>query len=291
MIHDSAPRIGPPAGWYPDPWGQAWWRWWDGVAWTGYTDRGVPGAWATAGSWPEAAPYEPGTPIRAGGIAILGFLAGLGFSAVIGIVMLLAGVTTTSPWFLVGSTAGLWLGLGGACLIAVRRKGSGQLSDLGLVRPEPVDLALGLGFGVSGVIAVSILAAIINALVPEILPRGRSDLSEPIRHGGTLGVIVIVLIAVVGAPFFEELFFRGLVQGGLIVRWGTAVGIVVQAMLFGLVHLSPDAGWGNVGIFLMITTVGLGLGFIRRGFHRLPPGMFSHAVYNAIIVGVAIATR
>ena len=291
MIHDPARAFGPPAGWYPDPWGQAWWRWWDGTAWTGYTDRVVPGPWAAAGSSATPAPHEPGTPIRSGGIAMLGFLAGLGFSTAIGVVMLLAGVATSSPWFLAGSTAGLWLGLGGACVIAVRRKGSGKLSDLGLVRPEGVDPPLGLGFGVAGVIAVSILAAVITAVAPEILPRGRSDLTEPIRHGGTLGVIVIVLIAVVGAPFFEELFFRGLVQGGLVARWGTAVGITVQAMLFGLVHLSPNAGWGNIGIFLMITTDGLGLGLVRRAFHRLPPGMFSHAVYNAIIVGIALAVR
>jgi len=26
-----------PANWYPDPWRQARWRWWDGRAWTGYT--------------------------------------------------------------------------------------------------------------------------------------------------------------------------------------------------------------------------------------------------------------
>jgi hypothetical protein len=25
-----------PAGWYPDPWRQARWRWWDGHQWTGY---------------------------------------------------------------------------------------------------------------------------------------------------------------------------------------------------------------------------------------------------------------
>ena len=27
------------AGWYPDPWRQAWWRWWDGGQWTGYVSK------------------------------------------------------------------------------------------------------------------------------------------------------------------------------------------------------------------------------------------------------------
>lgn len=27
-----------PAGWYPDPWGQAASRWWDGTTWTGHTN-------------------------------------------------------------------------------------------------------------------------------------------------------------------------------------------------------------------------------------------------------------
>jgi hypothetical protein len=27
----------PVAGWHPDPWGQATWRWWDGTAWSHHT--------------------------------------------------------------------------------------------------------------------------------------------------------------------------------------------------------------------------------------------------------------
>ena len=73
-------------------------------------------------------------------------------------------------------------------------------------------------------------------------------------------------------------------QGTLTARWGIGVGIVVQALLFGLVHLDPNNGWGNVGTFVIITIVGLGLGTIRYYSKRLPPGMFTHAGYNAIIV-------
>ncbi len=102
---------------------------------------------------------------------------------------------------------------------------------------------------------------------------------------------MVYLIAVVGAPFFEELYFRGLVQGTLTARWGFGIGLVVQAMLFGLVHLDPKNGVGNVGTFVIITAVGLGLGVIRHYSRRLPPGMFTHATYNAIIVTLAVLAR
>ncbi len=269
-----------PPGWYADPWRQAAWRWWDGVSWTVYTDQ-----W-----FAPAVGVAPDAPLRAGGIATLGFLVGLGLSTVIGVFLLFAGYGTSDPAFLLGSTIGLWLGLGGSCVVAVRIKGSGSLSDLGLVPPRWVDAALGVGFAVAGVIAVAIAAAILQAIDKNLLPGGRSDLTEPIDRGA-LGIIVIYLIAVVGAPFFEELYFRGLVQGTLTARWGVVTGIIVQAMLFATVHLDPSNGWGNVGTFVIIGIVGIGLGMIRRYSGRLPPGMFTHAGYNAIIVTITVLAR
>ena len=56
-------------------------------------------------------------------------------------------------------------------------------------------------------------------------------------------------------------------------------------------NLDPNNGWGNVGTFVIITIVGLGLGAIRCYSKRLPPGMFTHAGYNAIIVTVAVLAR
>ena len=268
-------------GWYPDPWRQSTWRWWVGVAWTPYTDQSV-GA---------GAPKAEGQTPRAGGIAMLGFIVGLALSTVIGFVLIRMGYETTDPSFLLGSTIGLWVGLGGSCVVAVRHKGSGTLRDLGLDRPRWVDAALGVGFGVVGVIGVSIIAATLQAINEDLLPGGRSNISDPVDRGGALGIAVVYLIAVVGAPFFEELYFRGLVQGTLASRWGFGIAVVVQAVLFGLVHIDPDNGWGNVGTFTIITAVGLGLGTIRHFSRRLPPGMFTHATYNAIIVTIAVVAR
>ena len=263
-----------PPGWYADPWLQAEWRWWDGGAWSGYTD-----VW-----FPQPAPTERG-PVRAGGIAILGFLAGLAISTVIGVVLYLAGVAIGDPWLLVASTAGLWVGLFGACWIAVHRKGTGSLRDLGLFRFRLVDGAIGVGAGIGLVIIAGILGVIMEEIAPKFVPNGRTDITDPL-HQGAVGVLLIYFIAVIGAPFFEELFFRGLVQTTLVARWGIG-GVIVQALLFASVHLTPDGGWGNIGVLVVITSVGLVLGFLRRATGRLGPGMCTHATYNAIVITIA----
>ena len=300
MVHDPVTVATAPPGWYADPWRTATWRWWDGNGWTAYTSvpedprsainpnavtRGAPAAPTASGASSGAGG------LRAGGIATLGFLVGLAVSTVIGIALLVAGYETNDPAFLLGSSLGLWVGLGGSCLVAVRVKGSGSLRDLGLVPPRVVDAALGAGFAVVGIIAVTIAAAVLQAIDKQLLPGGRTDLTDPFDTGRALGIVVVYLIAVVGAPFFEELYFRGLVQGTLTARWGIAVGIVVQALLFAVAHLDPGNGWGNVGTFVIITIVGLGLGTIRYVTKRLPPGMFTHAGYNAVILTLALVAK
>ena len=179
---------------------------------------------------------------------------------------------------------GLWTGLLGACLVAVRRHGTGRLRDLGF-RVKWVDLALGLGFGVAALVGVGQIARFLQAIGIE---PNRESMLEPFRRG-PLTVVVIVFVAVVGAPLVEEMFFRGLVQSGLIARWGAAIGIIGQAVLFGLVHLGPADARGNLGVFLIIAPAGAVFGLLRYGFKRLGPGMFAHAVYNAIIATVALA--
>jgi membrane protease YdiL (CAAX protease family) len=268
-----------PAGWYPDPWQQAWWRWWDGAGWTHYTEQSFA---------PAATPTAATRTVRAGGIAILGFLVGIALGIAIDVPLIVAGFEATDPAVLLGTAIGLWIGLGGACVVAVKRKGTGSLADLGLVRPRGVDLALGLGLGVACLIAVAIVAAIINAIDPSLVPGEREDLTQPAGSGGWVAVVVVYLVAVVGAPFFEELYFRGLVQGTVAARWGIGIALVAQAALFALVHLTVDAGLGNVGIYAVIFTVGLALGAIRHLSGRLPPAMFTHATYNAIIVTLVV---
>jgi membrane protease YdiL (CAAX protease family) len=179
---------------------------------------------------------------------------------------------------------GLWSGLLWACRYAVERHGTGSLRDLGL-RVRAIDLALGLGYGVAALIGVGIIA---SALAHLGIEPHRASLVEPM-HRSALTVIVVLIIAVIGAPFVEELFFRGLLMSGFVDRFGVPLGIVLQAIVFGLVHLGPTDARGNLGVFLLIAPVGAVLGVLRLGYKRLGTGMLTHAVYNAIIMTIVLA--
>jgi len=274
----------PPPGWYADPWHVTRWRWWDGTAWTGYTDQQYAAVLAPARG---PAPVDESVPIRAGWIAILGAVAGVVLSIAVYLLLRFGlGVGRRSPLLLLGSQLGLWTGLVGACVVAVRRHGTGRLRDLGM-RFRAVDLPLGIGFGVATLIGVGRIAVALQGIGIE--PK-RSGVLDPARPGPWT-VVIVLLITIVGAPLVEELFFRGLLMSGLVARWGVPLGIVLQAVVFGLVHLGPADAKGNLGVFLIIAPVGAVLGVLRYGFKRLGPGVFTHATYNAIIVVVALAAR
>ncbi len=67
-------NIPPPPGWYPDPWAQKPWRWWDGGRWTGHVadpsnnPGSGPGAPVAPGPWPSA-PVATGFPVASPEVA------------------------------------------------------------------------------------------------------------------------------------------------------------------------------------------------------------------------------
>jgi membrane protease YdiL (CAAX protease family) len=280
----TMPTALPPSGWYADPWHVANWRWWDGHAWTGYTDHwyGPPGL--VAHPVTTTAVVDESRPIRAGWIALLGAVVGVALSVLVYVTRVWLGIAPGNPLVALLAQIGLWTGLLGACIVAVRTHGTGSLKDLGL-RVRWIDLPLGVGFGFAALIGAGIIARFLQDI--GVQPH-RSSLVDPLRRS-PLTVVVIVFIAVIGAPFVEELFFRGLVMSGLVSRWGAAIGIISQAVLFGVVHLGPTDARGNLGVFLLIAPLGAMLGVLRYGYKRLGPGMFTHAFYNAVIVAVALS--
>jgi membrane protease YdiL (CAAX protease family) len=282
----TATQTLPAPGWYPDPMREALWRWWDGQRWTGYVGPQLPPR--DRGWFPPKNDRQQTA--RGGGLAIAGFVVGQVLSlGVVGLAILLGASSRSAVTLFVGELA-LWTGLFGACKLAVRRYGTGSLRDLGLVRPVLGDLGIGALAALVARVGTLIIAVILVLVFSfDDLTRDTSVTNE--SGISTLGAIVVVIVAVFGAPFFEELFFRGLVQGVLTRRYGGRVAICAQAVAFGLVHYQIGMTRGQVILtFSMIIPVGFLLGCIRWRYQRLGPGMVAHAVFNAIAVAITFAT-
>jgi membrane protease YdiL (CAAX protease family) len=99
-------------------------------------------------------------------------------------------------------------------------------------------------------------------------------------HG--LGLVVLVLVLVVGAPIVEEIFFRGLVMRSLARRIGAAWAVPVQALVFAGAHLE--------GIeFPALLLFGLVAGVLARRTGRLGPSIAAHMGFNAFTVFALVA--
>lgn len=272
-----------PAGWYPDPWGLSPARWWDGHEWTGFVAEPP----APERSWVPP-PHNREHAMRGGGIAFLGFVASLVASGLAALAVDLLGGSVHSLGALCAAQAALWVCLFGACKLAVRRHGNGSLRELGLARLSWRQVGAGLLVGLIARFGAGALAVAIAQLFPEEQLR---NTAEPVLRlqDSLLSIIVLSLILVVGAPFFEELFFRGLVQGAFTNRFGARIALFGQAICFGLVHYRVGMTAAQAVITIVtIGATGLVLGSVRWHYEKLGPGMVAHAFFNAVVVVVVV---
>ncbi len=107
-------------------------------------------------------------------------------------------------------------------------------------------------------------------------PDASEDMTAPfISAGYGLGIQLFSIAVMPGV--WEELAFRGLIQGQLGRSVGAREAIVLSSLLFGIIHLR---------FFSLPYLVGLGavLAILRQRSGSLLPGMVVHAAHNAIIV-------
>jgi membrane protease YdiL (CAAX protease family) len=84
-----------------------------------------------------------------------------------------------------------------------------------------------------------------------------------------------LLAAVIVAPIFEEIFFRGFAFPGLCKAMPVGWAIVSSSLLFALAHADP-------GSFAVLFIIGLALAFLRWRTKSLWPCIFLHALNNGL---------
>lgn len=91
-----------------------------------------------------------------------------------------------------------------------------------------------------------------------------------------LGLATITILAVVLAPFAEEIFFRGFLFTGIGNRYGYGWGAVFSALIFAIAHLMQP------GAFLPIFLLGLLLAWLYTKTGSIWACIITHSVYNSL---------
>lgn len=190
----------------------------------------------------------------------------------------LASSSSPPDWYLVVTFIGLWSGFGAAAWIVTRH---GRSVGLRLAPGDSRYVLLGIALQ----LAVNL----------AYLPVNSNQLSGPehkLLPGAGIGLVAPVILTVLGAPFFEELFFRGALLRGLMgalsgSRLGVVAAVVVDGVVFGALHAGTDPwielpGLAAVGVILAVLAVRT---------KRLGPSIVTHASFNALTVFLYVSSR
>jgi len=103
-------------------------------------------------------------------------------------------------------------------------------------------------------------------------------------------ILVLLIIALIKTSLAEEILFRGFIARQLIARLGFKTGNVLQATLFGLIHLilfwalTKSSLIPLLFIFVFSTMAGLTIGYIKvkHANGSIVPGWVAHGVGNML---------
>jgi membrane protease YdiL (CAAX protease family) len=139
-----------------------------------------------------------------------------------------------------------------------------------------LDLPIGAGLGWALHWIVAALYWVIERLGADLDVDGpaRSIADRAVGFWPRLG---LVLLVVVGAPLFEEFFYRGCVQRRLVAAFGPAAALLGSSALFAVAHL-------QLVQFPGLLLVGLGLGGVNLYTGRAGSNTVGHAVFNLLTV-------
>lgn len=219
----------------------------------------------------------------------LGLVAGLVLSTLFGGLWL--GLSGSDELSLAGRAfgqVGLWVGLVGCVVLASRRKGTGSLAaDFGFSISRQ-DVLVGV---IAALVAQFVVVPLVTIALYPLL--GDPDVGAPVRDlvdsAGGVKAVGLVLMAAVGAPLVEELFFRGLVLRSLARRVGQVLAVVGSSVIFGVSHLNDLPLDATIVVMAGLSALGVVLAVLAVRTGRLGSAIVAHATFNAISLAFAFS--
>jgi membrane protease YdiL (CAAX protease family) len=177
-----------------------------------------------------------------------------------------------------------WAAFAVALYLVSERVGTGDLIVDYRVAVRLIDL-LAVPAGVAAqVVLIPILYWPLQQLWPGTFSDERLEerALELVDQASGSSVVLLVLVVAVGAPIFEELVYRGLLQRSICASVGRWWGLVAAAAWFSLIHLAPVE---YPGLFVAGLVFGAGLVLTDR----LGPAILAHVAFNATGLALAFA--
>lgn len=116
-------------------------------------------------------------------------------------------------------------------------------------------------------------------LLQYLLPSGTTDFDKLLESSQAVRVAVAGL-AVITAPFIEELVYRGILYPAFQAKFGRVAAILAVSGLFAVVHFMQY--WGSAVILVSLTLLSLVLTAVRAYTGKLLPCFVIHFLYNLI---------
>jgi membrane protease YdiL (CAAX protease family) len=127
----------------------------------------------------------------------------------------------------------------------------------------------------AGIVVAGLLISVLYDLLMSQFGEESSSLILDFTDTA-LGLATITILAVVLAPFAEEIFFRGFFFAGISNRYGYGWGAVFSALIFAMAHLMQP------GAFLPIFLLGLLMAWLYRKTGSIWACIITHSVYNSL---------
>ena len=102
---------------------------------------------------------------------------------------------------------------------------------------------------------------------------------DAVARGDRLEISLLVFNAVILAPLWEELLYRGFFFGMLKSRWGVFPALLFSSAVFSCSHFSLAA-------FLPLLIVGMAIGYVYHRTGSLYFAIFFHALFNGLSMAI-----
>jgi len=169
-----------------------------------------------------------------------------------------------------------YVGVNAAALVAAY-----QVAFVGR-RPNLATIGLAAARRIPSSIVIFIVAMVVVSPIAIALTRalgleGTTSIDtadRPLRAR-----VLVAVLAVLVAPWIEEVAMRGLLFGALAARFGFWTGAVVSSLAWASFHLTP-------GVLILFTAEGILLAWVRRRTGSILTGVGLHGAQNTLATAI-----